>query len=183
MYVNDNTRVSLKGRVHVAKYAGPLHDASTDAYLGGFTGDNLVVNSAETVLVGLMRRDIAAYIPQNVVIGTGGDLEQVSKLDSGARVAPAATDTEVRQVIARLPIVQVVYDEAADPNTFTYVAIAKPSEATTGSLNELGLESANQTLISHYVTEPAAGETRAKKFPKSTLEYLVVRWSLTLTLS
>lgn len=182
MDVIDNASIRLSGRVEVARYAGPLHEASTDACLGGFSGDNLIVNTAENVLVGLMRRDVAAYLPQSVVIGSGGDLEQVSKLDSGARVAPASSDTEVRQVIARLPIVQVTYDAGVDPNTFTYVAVAKPAEATTGSLNELGLEAANGTLISHYVTEVGDDGTRARKFAKSTLEYLVVRWSLTLSL-
>lgn len=167
----------LKGTVDLRFFTRDWHQKQR------VTGSNLVVNDAEKMLVGLLRRDIANYIPQNVVIGTGGDLEQVSKLDSGARVAPAATDSEVRQVLARLPIVQVEYDAEANPNQWTYVAIAKPAVAVTGQLNELGLESANGTLISHFVTQPDPGEVRARKYVKSTLEYLVVRWTLTLSLS
>ena len=97
-------------------------------------------------------------------------------------MAPDVADTEVRHVLARLPIVQIIPDPD-DETTWDYVAIARPQEAQTTSLNELGLEAADNTLISHIVTAADPGEVRAKKYVKSSLEYLVLRWTMTFTLS
>jgi len=143
---------------------------------------NLVVDTAQTALLGLLQRQFTDYAPAYIVLGAGGDLEQVSKQDFGSRVAPAVTDTEVREVVARLPILQITPDDS-DDTSWDYVTIARPHEANTTSLNELGLETANNTLIAHVVTDPDAGESRAKKYVKSSLEYLVVRWTMTFTLS
>ncbi len=139
---------------------------------------NLVVDSAQEVIAGLLRRDFANFIPQYVTIGDGGDLEQDAKVDSGARVAPASTDTVVRSVVAKIPIVQVIANE---DGSWTYVAIAGKNEAVTPAINELGLESANGTLISHFVTE-ATQNGRARKYPKSSAEHLVIRWTLSFSL-
>lgn len=143
---------------------------------------NLVVDSAQDMLLGLLKREFTDYAPAYIVLGAGGDLEQVSKQDFGARVAPAVTDTEVREVVARLPIIQITPDDS-DETTWDYIAIARPHEANTTSLNELGLETANNTLVSHVVMNAEAGELRAKKYVKTSLEYLVIRWTMTFTLS
>lgn len=143
-----------------------------------FQGDNLVVTSAQSIIVGLLKRDFANFTPHYITIGDGGDLEQVAKIDSGARVAPADTDTEVRRVITKLPIVQV---ENTSETSWTYVAVASKGEAVTPALNELGLEAANGTLMSHYVT-PSNGDGRATTYPKVSGEFLVIRWTLEFTL-
>jgi hypothetical protein len=143
--------------------------------------NNLVVNSASSVLLGLLQRDFGNFAPTNIGIGDGGDLEQDAKIDSGARVAPAATDTEIRSAVSKVPITQVEVD-ATNPNKITYIAVAKPTEAVTPSINELTLESANGTLISHFVTE-SDSTGRARKYPKSSLEYLIIRWTIELTVN
>jgi hypothetical protein len=141
-------------------------------------GDNLVVSSAQDVIVGLLKREFASFAPHYIVIGDGGDLEQVAKVDSGARVAADITDTEVRRVIARIPIVQV---EATSSTSWTYVAVAGKNDAVTPVINELGLESFNNTLISHYIT-PVNDDGRASTYPKVQGEFLVIRWTLEFNL-
>ena len=146
-----------------------------------FQDKNLVVSNAGLVIANLLKRDFENFMPFYITVGDGGDLEQVSKTDSGAKVQPALTDTAVRSVVGRIPIAQVTPDES-DPYSWTYIGIAKPNQANTLSLNELGLEAFNKSLISHYVTQTASGSTRAQKYIKTPLEYLVVRWTLTFTL-
>ena len=143
---------------------------------------NLVVDTAQDMVLGLLKRQFTDYAPAYIVLGSGGDLEQVSKQDFCARVAPAVSDTSVRAVVARLPIIQITPDPD-DETSWDYITIARPHEANTTALNELGLETANNTLISHVVTDPESGQVRAQKFVKSSLEYLVVRWTMTFTLS
>lgn len=143
-------------------------------------GKNLIVSSASNIILGLLRRNFSDFEPRYITIGSGGDLEQVSGADSGTRVAPAVSDTAVRRVVARIPIVMVQTDSA---DSITFIGIAKPHEALSGSINEFGIESSNLTLFSHFITQPEVGETRARKYPKSSLEYLVVRWTIRLTLN
>lgn len=156
-------------------------------------GENLVVASANTVIAKLLQRDFTNYMPFYVTLGSGGDLEQVAKSDTGGRVAPEVGDTEVRSVVAKLPIVQVTSPASTSPSPspspspdnpttlWTYVAIARPHEALTTSLNELAVETLNGTLFSHYVT-PVDDSGRATRYVKSSLEYLIVRWSFSLEL-
>lgn len=166
----------LKGSVELFTCTDPLLLNQTLLY----KGENLIVSTAETVIVKMFMREYTDYMPYYIGVGDGGDLEQLSKKDAGTRVAPELTDTEIRSVVARLPILQVNFES---DTSWTYVAIAKPHQANTMSLNELTLETFNNTLISHFVTIPDPGETRSKKFIKSSLEYLVVRWTLTFDLA
>jgi hypothetical protein len=154
-------------------------------------GQNLIVASANTIMAQLLQRNFTDYMPFYITMGDGGDLEQVAKSDTGGRVAPETTDTEIRSVIAKLPIVQVTSPASTSPSPspspspdnptsmWTYVAIARPHEALTTSLNELGVETLNGTLFSHYIT-PVDDTGRATKYVKSSLEYLVIRWSFSL---
>ena len=142
--------------------------------------NNLVVDTAETVLSRLMMRDTADYLPYYIHLGTGGDLTQEGKYDADMRIAPASTDTEIRASLIKLPIIRV---DKLSENQWTYVAIAEPFQALTTSLNEMTLETFNGTLISHYVTLPEAGQVRSKRLVKTSLFYLVIRWTFTLTLA
>lgn len=168
MEVRSARNISLRGTVCLT--------------IGGETidlGDNLVVNDAQKVISGLMRRD-SGYEPKWVVVGDGGDYEQVSKVDSGARVAPDVSDTEVRSVIDKIPIVAV---DSMDDATWVYTAIAGKLQAVSPAINEFAIEAANGTLISHFITAPEGVGLRAKKYAKSGAEYLVVKWTMTLTLT
>jgi hypothetical protein len=178
----DSLKASLSGRLQV--YSIPSDKKFPMECLGDpvIDHENLVVNGASTVLSKLLQRSFSEYMPRFITLGSGGDLEQLSKVDSGSRVAPAVTDDSMREVIARLPIILVDPDETAE-NTWTYVAIARPVEALSAIINEFGVESENETLISHFVTATLPGESRSEKFSKSSLEYLVIRWTFTLNLN
>ena len=174
-------RFGLNGRVELGLAPADLsRDAVLEQCVINHAEDNLVVDSAETVIARLMMRDTADYLPYCIHLGTGGDLTQEGKYDAEARVAPATTDTEIRSSLIKLPIVKV---DRLSENQWTYIAIAEPSQALTTSLNEMTLETFNGTLISHYVTLPEAGQVRSKRLVKTSLFYLVIRWTFTLTLA
>lgn len=142
---------------------------------------NLVVNSALTVLVQLMRGNTNDYVPAYITIGSGGDLNQTTRLNTGSRVAASITDTYVRMPVARIPI--VLTEDAAETNSWYYVAVARPHEALAPIINELGVETRNGTLVSHYITDSdptLAG--RAQRYVKTSLEYLIIRWKYELAL-
>lgn len=141
--------------------------------------DNLVVSSAINVLVQLLRGKYEEYLPSFISIGSGGDLSQSTKLDTGARVGAAVTDTSMRATTARIPIVTT--QDGENGNRWYYIAVARPHEAISPIINELGVETRNGTLISHYITAPDAAGL-ATKYTKTSLEYLVIRWRYELSL-
>jgi len=170
----------LKGRLEV--WSLPADQEPDLQSLGEPTweADNLVVNSAADVVVGLLRGKVADFLPSYISVGTGGDLLQGSGLDNGSRVGPSITDTSMRSTVARIPITTT--EDGAFSNEWSYVAVARPNEAISPLLNEFGVESANGTLISHYVS-PADSTGRATRYCKTSLEYLVVRWTYTFTIA
>jgi hypothetical protein len=142
--------------------------------------NNLVVNSAGDVIVGLLRGNVADYLPAYISVGSGGDLDQDSGLDTGVRVGPVVTDTKMRSTVARIPITTT--EDGAYSNEWSYVAVARPHEAISPLLNEFGVESANGTLISHFVA-PEDLTGRATRYCKTSLEYLVIRWTYTFAVA
>lgn len=177
MRLTDKAASTLTG--HIRVYTSETDPLVTDQLTCIIDHKNLVVDSAETVLIGLLSRNFANYSPYYICIGSGGDIDPETGLDAGERVPPASTDTSIRSLVLRIPIIQT---DVSD-NTITYTAIARPHQGITSALNELTLETMNNTLISHYVDQSDPGEVRAKKHVKTSLEYLVIRWSLTFTLN
>ena len=175
----DAAKASLSGHIKVFTAPAGVDPLTTDQLETLIDHKNLVVASAEEVMIGLLSRDFTNYAPYYVCIGDGGDIDPETGFDAGERVPPATTDVAIRSLILRIPIIQT---DVTD-NTVTYTAIARPHQGLTASLNELTLETMNNTLISHYVEQSAPAEVRAKKHVKSSLEYLVIRWSLTFTLN
>lgn len=139
---------------------------------------NMIVKSAEAVIVGLLKGD-PAFFPAYIVVGDGGDLEQTSRVDSGVRNPARLEDSAIRSVVARLPIVSVI-DAGAD--CWRYVAVARPSDAHSPMLNEYGVETQNGLLVSHFITA-AADSGRATRFCKTSLEYLVIEWEYCFSLA
>ena len=177
---NTGSAGGLKGRLEV--WTLPA-DAELDLNnLGNpsWQADNLVVNSAADVVVGLLRGQVEDFLPSYISVGSGGDLNQDTGLDTGARVGPAITDASMRSTVARIPIATT--EDGNLSNEWSYVAVARPHEAISPLLNEFGVESSNGTLISHFVT--AADSTgRATRYCKTSLEYLVIRWTYTFTIA
>lgn len=170
----------LKGRLEV--WSVPYDQELELEGLGipDWQADNLVVNSASDVIVGLLRGQVEDFLPSYISVGSGGDLDQNTGSDTGARVAPAVEDTSMRSTVARIPISTT--EDGNLTNEWAYVAVARPHEAISPMLNEFGVESANGTLISHYVS--AADESgRATRYCKTSLEYLVIRWTYSFTVA
>ena len=161
------------------------YDADLELELEGlgvpdWQADNLVVNSAADVVVGLLRGKIEDFMPSYISVGSGGDLAQATNLDTGSRVGPAVTDMAMRSTVARIPITTT--EDGAFTNEWSYVAVARPHEAISPLLNEFGVESANGTLISHFIA-PEDTTGRATRYCKTSLEYLVIRWTYTFTVA
>jgi hypothetical protein len=182
VHQNDSVSAALRGRVRVYTCPADCDPEARDLGEPILDAPNLVVNGAAKALAKMMQRSFSEFMPRFITLGSGGDLEQLSKVDTGARVAPAVTDEDIREVIARLSITLVEPDLTVD-NAWTYTAIARPVEALSALINEFGVESENGTLISHFITATPPGDVRSEKFSKSSLEYLVVRWTFTLTLN
>lgn len=141
---------------------------------------NLVVGNALHALVQLLRGNTEDYTPAYITIGSGGDLDQLFRLDQGARVPASISDTYVRRPEARIPI--ILTEDGDKPNVWHYVAVARPHEALTPVINELGVETRNGTLISHYISEEDT-TGRATRYIKTSLEYLIIKWRYELTLA
>jgi hypothetical protein len=136
---------------------------------------NHISDSAVDILLGLLGRDMDNKIVSTISIGTGGDVNPTTGLDTGARFAPEDGETEMRQPIFNAPIAHVETDSIN--KRITYTAVLKTEEGNSDSINELGLLSEDGTMMSHFIT-PVGGGGRATKYEKTDLLYMVVRWKL-----
>jgi len=178
----DMPATCLVGTFSVWKVAADVPYEEVLTHLGEplLEAKNLVVGNALHVLVQLLRGNTEDYTPAYITIGSGGDLDQVFRLDQGARVPASIADTYIRRPEARIPI--VVTEDGDKPNVWHYVAVARPHEALTPVINELGVETRNGTLISHYISEEDS-TGRATRYVKTSLEYLIIKWRYELTLA
>ena len=135
---------------------------------------NLVCNDTQKILLGLFGRDLDNKMISYISIGTGGDVNPATHLDTGARVGPQPGEEEMRVELHREYIANVETDEIALKNIYT--AVAKPEDAISNDINEFGLFSNDGTMMAHFVTDPDIGG-RAKKYQKTALLYLVIRWT------
>ena len=178
---NNLTGAALMGRVSAYTVPGHIPESLVLDYEATpvFEGKNMVVAGAQGVVAALLRGDVENKLPSYISIGSGGDLDQDTRLDTGARVGPAVTDTSLRRTSYRIPIVTT--EDGVSAVNWKYVAVARPHEALSPVLNEFGVETEDGTLISHYVTA-AAADGRATQYCKTSLEYLVIKWEFTLNL-
>jgi len=137
---------------------------------------NHISDSAIDILLGLLARDIDDKIVSTISVGTGGDLNPATGLDTGARFAPQDDEVQMRQAIFDAPIAHVETDSIN--KRITYTAVLKTENGNSDSINELGLLSEDGTMLSHFITpaDPVSG--RATKYEKTNLLYMVVRWRL-----
>ena len=178
---NNMTGAVLRGRVSAYTVPGHIPESLVLDYEATpvFEGKNMVVAGAQGVVAALLRGDVDNKLPSYISIGSGGDLDQDTRIDTGSRVGPAVTDTSLRRTGYRIPIVTT--EDGASAVNWKYVAVARPHEALSPVLNEFGVETEDGTLISHYVTA-AAPDGRATQYCKTSLEYLVIKWEFTLNL-
>jgi len=171
LIVQDKIEIELRGEVEVVFRS-----------LDGTPGEVLVMknhisDSAIDVLLGLLARDIEAKIVSTISVGTGGDINPATGLDTGARFPPQDTEETMRQPIFDAPIAHIEKDLIN--KRIIYTAVLKTEAGNSDSINELGLLSEDGTMLSHFVTpaDPGLGG-RAKRYEKTNLLYMVVRWRL-----
>lgn len=157
----------LKGRVRFVRDGQVL-----------FEGHNEITDFGEEPFIrGLLAGD-PDYFVWTIVVGEGGDCEiSPPHNDTGGRVAPDPSETEVRKVVEGLPI------QATSTNidgSITYKALARREQANSPNINELGLFTRGGDMVAHFVTEVDIGG-RAKKYPKTELMFDIIEWTLTYT--
>lgn len=164
--VKDKLSISLRGELEVI-----LISKGGASVL--YRGVNHICDNAVLLLLGLLGRDFDNKMISKVHIATGGDLDPVTGLDTGARVAPRDEETKVRQLLFACPVANF----ETDSTKVTFTAVAKTNEANSDTINEFALVSEDGTILSHFVTQ-ADFTGRAAKYVKDDLLYLVVRWKI-----
>lgn len=152
---------------------------SVELEIGGVVAHrspNLVCDAAVDMLLGLFAGEFDSKAIAYIAVGTGGDLNPATLLDTGARVAPQEGETQVRREIFRGPIGHVEKNDVTKEATFT--SVAKPESANSDEINELGLLTLDGTMVAHYVT-PADLSGRATRYTKDALLNMVTRWRIT----
>lgn len=111
-----------------------------------------------------------------ISVGTGGDINPATGLDTGARFAPLDTEDAMRQSLLNAPISHVETDSIN--KRITYTSVIKTEDGNSDSINEFGLLSEDGTMLSHFITPADPMSGRATKYVKTNLLYMVVRWKL-----
>jgi hypothetical protein len=166
----DRLTLDLRGEVEVE-----FRDLMGDV-VSSLTLHNHISDDAILILLGLLGRDLDNKMVTTISVGTGGDLNPATGLDTGARYAPQDWESSMRQSIFDAPIAHVETDSIT--NRITYTAVLKTEEGNSDSINELGLLSEDGTMLSHFITPADPGSGRATKYEKTDLLYMVVRWKL-----
>ena len=139
-------------------------------------GFNSTTDASEDVIRGLLRRDFRNKAISFVAIGNGGDFEITPPHnDTGARVAPDPSETEMRALVEKIQI----QTSREDGDDVILVAVARPEQAQDPDINEFGLLTEDDTLFAHFVTEADPGP-RAKKYPKTDV-YWIIEWPIEYT--
>lgn len=166
--------------------ADPLDTANWSPLI---EGKNIVCVGMYDSMLHMLLRDFDDWQPASMAIGSGGDLSLSagSYIATPTRQPPTHSDTAMRRQNFVAPIVQVIPGNTVT-RTAVYVAIVRPDDANTGSveapyINELGLLATNGTLLAHYVTpEDLTNATRPSlKYAKSNLQWLVIKWEIEFT--
>ena len=137
---------------------------------------NEPTDAAADVIRALFARRFEDKMIAEIAVGDGGDLEiSPPHNDTGERVPPDPGETEIRSLVEALPILIV----SQDGNDIRYTALAKPEQAISDDINEFALLTRDGTMVAHFVTEAVSPGGRARDYPKTSWEYLAIRWRLT----
>jgi len=163
----DTMSFSLSGSLHVMA----VGDYGVEWQL---SEHNLICDDVEKIILGLFGRDMDNKMISYISVGTGGDLNPQTLLDTGARVAPQPQEDKMRRELHREYIANVESDEIRMQNVYT--SVVSVESAISDDINEFGLFSEDSTMMAHFVTDPDMSG-RARKYQKTALLYLVVRWT------
>jgi hypothetical protein len=134
---------------------------------------NEITDYSQEVIQGLLARNAEEFLIDSIGVGNGGDLEvSPPHNDTGQRVAPDASEEEMRSLVEAIPI-QI---SKRDGDDIEHTALARPDQAIDDGINEFGLLTRSGKIVAHYVTP--ADPVRAEKKPKTDV-YWILKWTLT----
>jgi len=168
MRATSTTHGRLRGHVRISTLDGSLL----------LEGDNQVTDYGnEEFIRSLIARDLDA-LAGDIAIGEGGDCDIVDHLDTGARVGPVATETEIRVLVQAITITSVSREV---DGSITFKALARREQANSPNINEFALLTRDAQMIAHFVTEEVAPLGRATKYPKTELMFVICEWNIQFT--
>lgn len=143
-----------------------------------FEGANQVTDYGnEEFIRALISRDLDALVG-DIAFGTGGDCDIVNHLDTGARVGPVSTETEIRVLLEKITITSVSREV---DGSITFKALARREQANSPDINEFALLTRGNEMVAHFVTEEVAPLGRATKYPKTELMFIICEWNIQFT--
>jgi hypothetical protein len=138
---------------------------------------NLVTELAYTELLpAILGRNVNADIAI-ISLGTGGNFD-IAGNNTGARVPPAITDTEMRQELFRAGITQINFPA---PNTVEFVGLLRQQEAVSTDIDEFGLLSTDGRMFSHVIAAAAGPGDPTTPLVKPAGAIYSITWELALT--
>lgn len=167
MNTQDSLQPLVTGRVELLDVHGRVIGAT----------DNLVVTAAyTTILPRIVGRDPNKAL-SIISIGTGGDYDQ-NGVFQGQRIAPAASDVNMRVELFRAGIVQITFPA---PGQVRFAGLIREGEAVSTAIDEFGLLSVDGTMFSHAVNPSIAAPPLADKYSKPAGAIYQVVWLLTFS--
>lgn len=164
----------IKGRLsgHVCVRAGKNEEVL-------FEGPNQITDFGnEEFLRSLISRDLEGMV-WYIVLGKGGDCDSLAPHpDTGARVPPVSTETEIRSSVEAIPIQVVARGGSGE---IIFKALARRHQGNSPDINEFALYTRDNRMVAHFVTEEDVPPPRARKYVKSELSYWILEWTLTYT--
>lgn len=137
-------------------------------------GFNSTTTASEAVIRGLLMRNFRDKAITYIALGDGGDYEITQPHnDTGARVPPDPSETEMRSLVEKI-IIQTARETGDE---VILVAVARPEQAQSPDINEFGLLTEDGTLFAHFVTAEVAPLGRATKYPKTDV-YWIIEWAI-----
>lgn len=114
--------------------------------------------------------------PAWLAVGQGGDLNTAG-VDTGARVAPDASDAAMRTEVARFPL--MAYNTPGT-SEITYTAVVPHTALNSTWINEFGVLNDDGALLLHHIPV-ADGTGKTTRYSKTAALRWIVEFAITLT--
>jgi hypothetical protein len=170
--ISESVRVTAVGHLSV-KLVGDLQFVDKTIY----DGPNALTELAEAIFASILALDTDAF-PTTIKVGTGGNYA-VGGSDTGVRVAPSGEETDLRNTLASIPI----GGSSVESGVVRYDAVARPADFVGTGINEFGLFTRDGQMLAHVVMPAESEGGPAQESTKTGFEYMIVRWSLTPTIT
>ena len=164
-------KILTKVRGHVRAV---LRTGDVDVVL--YDGHNDLTDLAAEILAGVAAGDpdsLLAFIS----VGSGAFTSPPPAVTGENLVDPIPTETEMRSPEATTGIASRV----STGSIVTYTAVFRPTEAVGAEINEFGLLTTDLRMFSHAIDTSIS--TPAESKVKSGITYLLIEWTLDLTIT